>query len=190
MKSVWTIPDKPFLGKRDYLRFDELRGKNRKMPSETHGDYKWLTFRQSEEIVDNLSKSLVSRNLCPVIKSNVEGTPDLKFLGIFSENRQEWFITELAACSHSIVTVPLSVESQFLESKRICHVIDCTEMQTLCVSKKTISFILELKQNGQLPYLKSLILFDHADQRMLEWATEQGVELLTFQFLVKEGDKI
>ena len=63
-------------------------------------------------------------------------------------------------------------------------------MQTLCVSKKTISFILELKQNGQLPYLKSLILFDHADQRMLEWATEQGVELLTFQFLVKEGDKI
>ena len=63
-------------------------------------------------------------------------------------------------------------------------------MQTLCVSKKTISFILELKQNGQLPYLKSLILFDHADQRMLEWATEQGVELLTFQILVKEGDKI
>ena len=87
MKSVWTIPDKPFLGKRDYLRFDEIRGKNRKMPSETHGEYKWLTFRQAEEVVDNLSKSLVSRNLCPVIKSNVDGTPDLKFLGIFSENR-------------------------------------------------------------------------------------------------------
>ena len=57
------------------------------MTAETHGDYNWLTFRQVEDVVDNLSKSLVSRNLCPVIKSNVEGTPDLKFLGIFSENR-------------------------------------------------------------------------------------------------------
>ena len=128
MKTVWTIPDKPFLGQREYLKFETAHGKSRQLGSDAYGEYKWLTFGQVEDIVDSLSKSIVERNLCPVVRSNVKGTPDLKFIGIFSENRREWSMTELAACSHSIVTVPIAVEAQFLESNRICQLIDCTEM--------------------------------------------------------------
>ena len=58
----------------------------------------------------------------------------MKMIGMFSENRQEWFITELAACSHSIVTVPIAVETQFLDTQRISHILDFTEVKTLCVS--------------------------------------------------------
>jgi long-subunit acyl-CoA synthetase (AMP-forming) len=42
-----------------------------------------------------------------MIKSQVEGTPDLKMIGIFAENRPEWFITELASCSDSITVIPI-----------------------------------------------------------------------------------
>ena len=113
-----------------------------------------------EEIVDCLSKSIIVRKFCPIVKSNVRGTPDLKFMGIFSENRPEWYITELAACSDSVVVVPIAVETQFLESNRIGQVIDRTEMSTLCVSIKTIGIILDLKKSGSLPSLHNLILYD------------------------------
>jgi long-subunit acyl-CoA synthetase (AMP-forming) len=116
--------------------------------------------------------------LCPLVRSNVEGTPNLKFIGIFSENRKEWFITELAACSNSIVTVPVAVEPQFLDHKWICQVIDTTELTTLCVSQKTIGLILELKQKGKLEKLTNLITFDRVDEKLLELASTTGIELL------------
>jgi long-subunit acyl-CoA synthetase (AMP-forming) len=33
----------------------------------------------------------------------------MKLMGIFSENRLEWFISELACCSDSIAIVPVPV---------------------------------------------------------------------------------
>lgn len=38
----------------------------------------------------------------------------MKFIGIFSENRREWYMTELAAMSDSVCLVPIAVEQQFL----------------------------------------------------------------------------
>jgi long-subunit acyl-CoA synthetase (AMP-forming) len=58
--------------------------------------------------VEDLSKIIIKKKLCPIMKSDVEGTPDLKFMGIFSENRPEWIMTEIACCSDSIVIVPIS----------------------------------------------------------------------------------
>ncbi len=84
------------------------------------GGYEWLTFQEVDDIVEAFSRSIVSRKLCPITPSNEEGTPDLKFIGIFSENRREWYMTELSACSDSIVTVPIAVEQQFLDETRIC----------------------------------------------------------------------
>ena len=122
------------------------------MPTQdVFGDYQWYTFKQVEDVVDCLSKSIINRKFCPIVKSNVRGTPDLKFIGIFSENRPEWYMTELAACSDSIVVVPIAVESQFLENHRISQVINRTEMSTLCVSTKTLGLILDLKKDGSIP---------------------------------------
>lgn len=37
----------------------------------------------------------------------------MKIMGIFSENREEWVITELACCSNSIAVVPIQILNQF-----------------------------------------------------------------------------
>ena len=73
--------------------------------------------------MEALSKSIIKRKFCPLVQANCEGTPDLKFMGIFSENRIEWYMTELAACSHSITLVPVAVEQQFLDENRIVDLI-------------------------------------------------------------------
>ena len=93
-----------------------------------YGEYIWQTFQETDDIVEAFAKILVKRKLCPIIKSDTEGTPDLKFIGIFSENRKQWFMSELAACSDSIVVVPVAVETQFINEDRICKVLDKTQL--------------------------------------------------------------
>ena len=73
------------------------------------GEYKWLSFQHIDDQVEALSRVIIKKQFSPLTKSEVEGTPDLKFIGIFSENRPEWIITQLAACSDSICTVPVAV---------------------------------------------------------------------------------
>lgn len=77
--------------------------------SSSYGGYYWKTFKEVDKDVEALSRTLKKRKLCPLIKSEVKGTPDLKFIGIFSENRPEFFITELACVSDSVTVVPISV---------------------------------------------------------------------------------
>jgi hypothetical protein len=45
-----------------------------------------LTYSEVDDMVEALVRSMKRKELCPKIKSNCEGTPDMKFLGIFSEN--------------------------------------------------------------------------------------------------------
>jgi len=53
----------------------------------------------------------LKKKFCPSIKSNVKGTPDLKLIGMFSENRPEFFITELACISDSVTILPISADA-------------------------------------------------------------------------------
>jgi len=78
--------------------------------SEELGEYNWKTWQEIDDYVEAASRSFIKKGFCPVIQSQVPGTPDMKFMGIFSENRPEWVITELACCSDSTVIVPMAIE--------------------------------------------------------------------------------
>ncbi len=95
-----------------------------------------------------------------MVKSNTEGTPDLKMIGIFAENRPEWFITELASCADSVTVVPIPFISQFIDEDFIAHIINITELSTICVSKITIKLILDLKLKKSIHSVKNLVIFD------------------------------
>ena len=110
--------------------------------------------------MEAFSRAIIKRKLCPVVPSNVPGTPDLKFMGIFSENRLEWFMTELGCCSDSICIIPVAIQNQFLNENRISDLINSTELSTMCVSRSTVGVILDLKSKEKLPKLKNLILYD------------------------------
>ena len=145
-RSVWKNPTAPFLGVRSQINRGYLD--QRKIE---HGQYNWLTYEEVDAKAENLANSLAKRAMCPVSESKVEGTPDLKFMAIFSENRPEWFISELACASASITIVPIAVEVQFLNEDRIVEIFSKTEVETICVSKSTIGTILDLKSKEKLP---------------------------------------
>lgn len=108
----------------------------------------------------------------------------MKFIGIFSENRKEWFMTELAACGDSICVVPLAVQQQFMTEERISKIINDTNLSTLCVTKKTAGIILELKSRGKINTLDHLIFFDQPEEIHLSLAKKVSLSVNTFKELV------
>lgn len=163
-RSVWLHPDKPFLGVRTRSKRSFLGLPSNDEDDEGFGPYEWKSWSEIDIIVENLSRVFVKRCFCPIVKSDVEGTPDLKFIGIFSENRLEWYTTEIAACSDSICIVPVAVQQQFMSEERISKILNDTELVTLCVSKATIKIILDLKSKDKLRKLHNLIMFDKPDE--------------------------
>lgn len=186
-KTVWCHPQKPFLGVREEIQ--EGLAKTGSM-AVRHGEYNWKTFEEVDEYVEALSRSIIHRKFCPYLKSGVEGTPDMKFLGIFSENRLEWIMTEIACCSDSITVVPLAVENQFMNEERIQNIINITELSVICVSKATIGVLLDMKSKDLIPKLKNIILFDTPEDAHIALASQVGFNVFSFADLITEGYKI
>ena len=114
----------------------------------------------------------------------------MKFLGIFSENRLEWIMTEIACCSDSITVVPLAVENQFMNEERIQNIINITELSVICVSKATIGVLLDMKSKDLIPKLKNIILFDTPEDAHITLASQVGFNVFSFADLITEGYKI
>lgn len=137
--------------------------------------------------MEALANFIIKKQLCKVIRSNIEGTPDMKMIGIFSENKPEWFMTELACCSDSICIVPVAVQDQFFNEHRVFNILDITEIQTLCVSRKTIGLVLDLKAKNKLKHLQNIILFDTPEDIHITLATQVGFHIYSFHDMVSEG---
>lgn len=74
------IPDEGFLGSRD--------------PSQEGAPYVWKTWRQVEQIVNELAAGYKALNLLPDV---FEEGRNWKFMGIYAKNREEWVCTHIAA---------------------------------------------------------------------------------------------
>ena len=189
-RSVWRNPDRPFLGVRRKMQ-KVFMGLPNHDKNETYlGEYEWKTWSEIDDYVESLSRSLIKRNFCPVVKSEVQGTPDLKFLGIFAENRPEWIVSELAAVADSVCIVPVAIQNQFLSEERISKILNDTELETICVSRQTIGVILDLKSKDKLRKLNNIIIFDQPDEIHITLATQVGIELFPFHDLIAEGMKL
>ena len=71
--------------------------------SQEGSPYVWKTFRQIEEIVDNLAKGYVALNLLEEIVG--ENGQKIRFMGLYAKNREEWCLSHLASLSLSGTTV-------------------------------------------------------------------------------------
>lgn len=92
MQTIWDaflhsarrLPNENFMGSRD--------------PSQDGAPYVWKTWAQVEKIVNFLAAGIAHLNLMPVVEG--EGS-EWRFMGIYSKNREEWTITDLAALKQS-----------------------------------------------------------------------------------------
>ncbi|KAJ1846211.1 medium-chain fatty acid-CoA ligase faa2, partial [Coemansia sp. RSA 2703] len=143
--QVKNYPKENFLGARIYYP-----------ESNTFGDYEWLTTTDADEIIDDLGSGL--DHLFAAHAPDMNEETGQQPLGIFSNNRPEWILTELAAFRSCRYSVGVSDKAGFKTTEfYIC----CSELEVLVCSMDKIPNILEHIEHT--PKLKVIISMDKLD---------------------------
>lgn len=111
----------------------------------------------------------------------------MKVLGIYSKNREEWTMSEIA-CWYSSTAVISFYDT--LGNESIEFMIGQTQLRTICLSNENIEKIINLKKTGKLSTLQFLISFDSLGENVKENGAEIGLEIFTFEELVKKGEDL
>ena len=79
--------------------------KLKKINDKEFGDYEFKTYKKIHSEVIDFATGVSLLGLCPEMKSNAN--IQFKFMGIYSRNREEWMITDIASHMNSISLVTL-----------------------------------------------------------------------------------
>lgn len=60
-----------------------------------YGDYEWKSYKDCYEESECVAKYLISNAICP--REDFGNDGQLRFVALFSKNREEWVITDLGA---------------------------------------------------------------------------------------------
>ena len=86
--QVQRIPNAEFLGSRDF--------------TQEGAPYVWKTWKQVDDIVNDLAAGFMALNLLPKIEAEGQAW---QFMGIYAKNREEWIFTDLATVAQSGTTI-------------------------------------------------------------------------------------
>eukprot|EP00298_Acanthocystis_sp_HF-20_P007602 c17158_g1_i1.p1 GENE.c17158_g1_i1~~c17158_g1_i1.p1 ORF type:complete len:684 (+),score=333.62 c17158_g1_i1:32-2053(+) len=137
--------------------------------------YVWMTYSEVKNRRDNFGAGMMHLGMLPVSDDN------MRLLGIYSKNRAEWVISELAAYAYSATVVPLydSLGSQAVE-----YALNQTKLATLICNSKEVDVMLATVPKCK--HLKNIILIDNTSDEKKNKFTELGIRVM----LMSEVEKI
>ena len=107
-------------------------------------------------------------------------------VGLMSDNRREWLITDFALLSLGACDVPRGCDSMGVEMRFILNFSECEV--SFFENARQLQKILE--KTDEVPLLKKAVLFDHADEKTLEAAKNAGIEVFYYSTLESEGTEV
>ena len=178
-----TKPNNKFLGTREYFPKEKK-----------YGEYKWKTHSEIYSLSKLFLYGITKLELCPEILVNDEllgGEKKMRFMGIYSRNREEWIIGSFGCQMDSITIVTLY---DTLGMKSIEFILNQTEMNTIIVEEKNLGKILELKKDNKLGKVKNIIyLHCNEETENLEETkknlTKEGINLTSYEEIISVGQK-
>ena len=146
------------------------------------------------QAVKNKSGVFVRYSYSQVYQHVIELAWSLKKLGIrkgdrvgmMSDNRREWLISDYALLSIGACDVPRGCDSMGVEIRFILNYAECR--CSFFENARQLQKVLE--DTGEVPALKTAILFDHADEKTVEDAKSKGIEVVYYSTLESEGSQI
>ena len=149
----------------------------------TFGKYKWMTYQQVKEYSIALAKFIAKENICPEVDEYKN--QKLKFMGIYSGNREEWMLTYLSCIFSNIVTVSLYTA---LSDNGIDFIAQQTNLSTIALERNKIGHILKLKEQGMLKNVWNFLCFDEPTDEEIVKCSEQGIFLFYILKCAEKGD--
>ncbi|XP_076004184.1 long-chain-fatty-acid--CoA ligase 1-like [Genypterus blacodes] len=131
--------------------------------------YEWQSYKQVIDRAESLGSALLHKG-----HSN---TGD-KFIGVFSQNRPEWTISELACHTYSLVVVPLY---DTLGTEAIGYVIEKASISTvICDVPEKAQLILQCI-DGKTRSVKRIAIMEAFDDELVTQGQQSGVEILSLK---------
>ncbi|XP_040293319.1 long-chain-fatty-acid--CoA ligase 5 [Bufo bufo] len=143
--------------------------------------YQWITYKQVVDRAEHLGSGFIHKGC--------KASPE-QFIGVFSQNRPEVVIADLACFTYSMVVVPLY---DTLGPEAIVFIVNRADLSLIiCDKPDKASILLTNCEKGLTPGLKIIILMEEFVNDLKERAAKCGVELLRMQdveYLGKENFK-
>ncbi|KAM3624334.1 uncharacterized protein V6R79_022146 [Siganus canaliculatus] len=131
--------------------------------------YEWQSYQEVIDRAEHIGSALLHRGHSQ--------TGD-KFIGIFSQNRPEWTISELACYTYSLVAVPLY---DTLGAEAIGYIIDKASVATvICDVPDKARMILDCAR-GKNGSVKTIVLMEAFDTDLVTRAQECGIEIISLK---------
>ncbi|XP_078799589.1 long-chain-fatty-acid--CoA ligase 1-like isoform X2 [Oryzias latipes] len=131
--------------------------------------YEWQSYQEVMDRAETIGSALLHRG-----HSN---TGD-KFIGIFSQNRPEWTISELACYTYSLVAVPLY---DTLGTESIGYILDRAAISTvICDVPEKARMILDCVK-GEGKTVKTIVLMEAFDSELETRGQENGVAIISLK---------
>ncbi|KAJ1570042.1 hypothetical protein HK096_004701 [Nowakowskiella sp. JEL0078] len=187
--ALYANGNKNCLGYRPILEKTMPTNGGPKVPVIRWGDYVWQTFRQVSDRRTNFGCGLVKIHR-DFISKEIDDIGKWK-VGIYSVNRPEWTITELAANAFSLITVPLY---ETLGPDAVEYVVNHSELNIIVCSIDKVAGLLQ--SHGKFSHLKVIISMESLSEGGLsiagkqstapgdvlrKWASERDVLLFSFE---------
>jgi long-chain acyl-CoA synthetase len=97
-----------------------------------------MTYVEVYEKAKYLARAINGKELCPNITIDDKV---YKMMGLYSRNRPEWCITDIACVLNSIVSIPLY---DTLGDNSVSFIVNQTEMTTIAMGKDKIDNIIKV----------------------------------------------
>ncbi|KAI8389388.1 hypothetical protein BD560DRAFT_344284 [Blakeslea trispora] len=173
--------DRPCLGVRSFKNAE----------TGERGPFVWQTYREVNHRINNFGSGLLNYLNHTIGETRTQQIP----IGIWSINRPEWTLADLACASYSLYSVALY---DTLGPDTVEYVINHAEIETVVCSGDHIADLLKLRH--KIPNLKTIISMDPIDEVarpgtlsksaiIKAWAAEKEVNLVDFNFIENLGKK-
>ncbi|KAF7646351.1 hypothetical protein LDENG_00189170, partial [Lucifuga dentata] len=133
--------------------------------------YEWMSYQQVIERTENLGSAF--------LHSGHSKTTD-PYIGIFSQNRPEWTICELACYTYCLVSVPLY---DTLGTGAICYIIDKACISTIvCDVEDKVKLVLDCMADRKHS-VKTLVVMQTPPEDLVSRGRQAGIHILSLQEL-------
>uniref|UniRef100_A0A8C9ZQT7 Arachidonate--CoA ligase n=1 Tax=Sander lucioperca TaxID=283035 RepID=A0A8C9ZQT7_SANLU len=131
--------------------------------------YEWMSYREVLERTENLGSAFLHKGHSKTTDPHI---------GIFSQNRPEWTIGELACYTYSLVAVPLY---DTLGTEAIGYIIDLASISTLvCDVVDKVNLVLDCVKDRKHS-VKTIVLIETPSAELVDRCQQAGIHILSLQ---------
>ncbi|XP_035524890.1 long-chain-fatty-acid--CoA ligase 1-like [Morone saxatilis] len=131
--------------------------------------YEWMSYREVMERTENLGSAFLHKGHSKTSDSHI---------GIFSQNRPEWTISELACYTYSLVSVPLY---DTLGTEAIAYIIDKASISTIvCDVVDKVNLVLDCVKDKEHS-VRTIVLMEAPSADLVNRGQQAGIHILSLQ---------